>query len=84
MTTAPKDFQHLSAVSEQMNISGAPSVVISLMTGPLLVTLIGARALSDVLTQVGLASEELFRGERLPTLQNVPYQSDSMDDADLE
>lgn len=84
MTTAPKDSQHLSAVSEQMNIPGAPSVVISLMTGPLLVALMGARALSEALTQAGIASEELFRGERLPTLQSVPSRSEPMDNTDLE
>lgn len=84
MTTAPKDSQQLSVVSERMNIPGSPSVVISLMTGPLLVTLIGARVLSDALTQLGLASEELFRGERLPTLQSVARQADQIDDADVE
>ena len=84
MTTAPKDSQQLSAVSEQMNIPGTPSMVISLMTGPLLITLIGARALSDALTQLGLASEELFRGERLPILQSVPNQTDYIADTDVE
>lgn len=59
-------------------------MVISLMTGPLLVTLMGARALSEALTQLGLASEELFRGERLPTLQNVPNQTDFIDNTDVE
>lgn len=84
MTTAPKDSQRFSAASEQMNIPGAPSVVVSLMTGALLVTLMGARALSEALTQVGLASEELFRGERLPNLQNVPNQTDDIDQTDVE
>jgi hypothetical protein len=54
------------------------------MTGPFLVTLMGARALSDALTQLGLASEELFRGERLPILQSVPNQTDYINDADVE
>jgi hypothetical protein len=72
MTTAPKEFQHLTAIAEGMNRHGAPSMVISLMTGPFLVALLGTRALAEVLTQVGIASEELFRGERLPILQTDP------------
>lgn len=43
-------------------------MVISMMTAPLLVGLLAGRAIADSLTQLGLASEELFRGERLPTL----------------
>lgn len=82
--TAPKDSQQLSTVSERMNISGTPSVVISLMTGPLLIAVIGVRALSDALTQVGIASEELFRGERLPTLPNIDGGPDQIDDTDVE
>lgn len=72
MTSAPKDSQQFSEVSNRVNSTGVSSVVISLMTGPLLVTLMGVRALADALEQVGVASEELFRGERLPNLQNVP------------
>lgn len=67
-----------------MNTLGPPSVVVSLMTGTLLMTLMGARAVSEVLTQVGLASEELFRGERLPNLQNVPNQSHDVDLPDVD
>ena len=67
-----------------MNSPGASSVVISLITGPLLVALIGARTVSDALTQVGLASEELFRGERLPNLQSIPSHSDQISDTDVE
>ena len=43
-----------------MNKLGASSMVISLLTGPLLVTLMGARAVADALTQAGIASEEFF------------------------
>ncbi|WP_272066374.1 hypothetical protein [Oscillatoria sp. CS-180] len=54
------------------------------MTGPFLVALLGARALSDVLTQLGLASEELLRGERLPNLQGIPHQTIALDETDVE
>jgi len=76
MTTASKDSQQFPTVSRQMNSFGASSVVISLITGPLLVTLMGARALAEALTQAGVASEELFRGDRLPNLPNVPAPAD--------
>ncbi|MBD2258539.1 hypothetical protein [Pseudanabaena sp. FACHB-2040] len=41
---------------------------LSLLTPPLLVGIVGIRSLADALQQVGLASEELFRGDRLPSL----------------
>jgi hypothetical protein len=41
---------------------------LSLLTPPLLVGIIGLRTLADTLQQLGLASEELFRGDRLPSL----------------
>lgn len=41
---------------------------LSLLTPPLLVGMVGLRTLADVLQQLGLASEELFRGDRLPSL----------------
>lgn len=61
--------------------NGHPSldVVVSMMTGPFLLGLIGARAIADGLTQLGLASEELFRGERLPTLHPPSEPSDAAD-----
>jgi|GEM_PF-2297651 len=85
MTTAPKDSQQFPAVSRRMNKLGASSMVISLLTGPLLVTLMGARAVADALTQAGIASEEFFRGERLPNLPNVPSPADEqIDQTDRE
>lgn len=84
MTTASKDSQQLSAKSQRMNTLGPPGMVVSLMTGTLLMTLMGARTVSEVLTQVGLASEELFRGERLPNLQTVPSQSHDVDLPDVD
>lgn len=84
MTPAPKDSQQFPTVSRRMNRFSASSMVISLMTGPLLLTLMGVRALADTLTQAGVASEELFRGERLPNLQNVPSVDEPIDQTDRE
>jgi len=40
---------------------------VSLSTLPVLILLTGGHALSDGLRQLGQASEELFRGDRLPS-----------------
>ncbi|MEM9003949.1 MAG: hypothetical protein AAGE59_10530 [Cyanobacteria bacterium P01_F01_bin.86] len=51
-----------------------------MMTGPFLLGLVGVRAIAAGLTQLGLASEEVFRGERLPILHTVPdsiFQNDA-------
>lgn len=60
------------SVKEQ---SSTTDLLISLLTPPLLVGLMGARALMDALQHMGLASEEVFRGERLPTLTMHPPTS---------
>lgn len=43
-------------------------LIISALTLPILAGILGAQAAVDLLRQLGLISEELFRGERLPTL----------------
>lgn len=49
----------------------AVEVAVGLVTVPMLMTLVGAKALADTVQHLGLWSEELFRGDRLPVL-NVP------------
>jgi hypothetical protein len=46
---------------------------VGLLVPPLLLGLLISRALADGLTQAGLASEQIFSGERLPNL-NMPLQ----------
>ncbi|WP_204140022.1 hypothetical protein [Halomicronema sp. CCY15110] len=83
MTPTPKDFQQNSESSQRVNSTGVSSVVISLITGPFLATLMGARTLAEALEQVGIVSEEIFRGVRLPSLPDVPTARDrGMDDTD--
>lgn len=50
-------------------------MVLSMMTGPFVLGLIGAQAIAEGFTQLGLASEEFFRGERLPVLQTPPDET---------
>ncbi len=42
---------------------------ISLLTPPILVGLTIAREISDMMTNMGVASEEIFRGQHLPILK---------------
>lgn len=46
-------------------------VVVGLLVPPVLLGIVLTRALADGLTQLGLASEQLFAGDRLPSL-NIP------------
>ncbi|NBD15869.1 MAG: hypothetical protein GVY04_06905 [Cyanobacteria bacterium] len=43
-------------------------MALSLLTVPFLAGLVGARSLQEGLTSIGEASEEVFRGARLPIL----------------
>ena len=85
MTTPSKDSQQNPETAQRLNSTGVSSVVISLMTGPFLVTLMGVRTVAEVLEQVGIASEELFRGVRLPDLHDRTAPADRvMDEIDSE
>jgi hypothetical protein len=46
----------------------SPSLLISLAATPWLVTIVTLKAANGFLEQLGLASEEIFRGDRLPVL----------------
>jgi hypothetical protein len=46
----------------------SPSLLVSLAATPWLVTIVTLNAASGLLEQLGLASEEIFRGDRLPVL----------------
>ncbi|MCU0524823.1 MAG: hypothetical protein MUF72_08365 [Elainella sp. Prado103] len=44
-------------------------LLLSLSTAPLLLVLVGSRALAGALQEIGQTSEEIFRGDRLPVLK---------------
>jgi hypothetical protein len=48
-------------------------VLVSITTTPLLLSLLGGRVLTEILQDLGKASEEIFRGDRLPIL-NLSHQ----------
>jgi hypothetical protein len=52
-------------------------LLLSLTTAPLLLFLVGSRALATLIQEMGQTSEEIFRGERLPLLK---ISASSLDD----
>lgn len=60
----------MSASSRTFNLSNfiEPDLLISLIMPPMLLGLLGSHLAAQVLSQLGQASEELFRGDRLPVL----------------
>ena len=52
-------------------------IVLSLATGPVLLGLLGNKAINELLLEVGLSSEEIFRGDRLPMLNFPQNPSES-------
>jgi len=55
--------------------SDLPGVLLSILTVPFLLTIILVDNLTNSLIEAGQASEEVFRGERLPILE--PEMTDS-------
>jgi hypothetical protein len=55
-----------SSASSRAVIS--PSLLVSIAATPWLSAIVSIRAASSFLEQLGLASEEMFRGDRLPVL----------------
>ncbi|MEX0270387.1 hypothetical protein AB3R30_14680 [Leptolyngbyaceae cyanobacterium UHCC 1019] len=55
----------------------ALELLISLATAPLLIGLVGGKALAEVSQEIGKFAEEVFRGDRLPllNLSNPPSPS---------
>ena len=47
-----------------------PQLFLSLLTVPMMTTKMSGEKLIDMLEQMGKASEEVFRGERLPILRD--------------
>jgi hypothetical protein len=56
-------------LDETKSNNNLPKVLLSVLTGPFLLTIITVESLVNSLIEVGQASEEVFRGERLPILE---------------
>lgn len=57
----------------------SPELLLSLATAPLLIVLVGSKVFTEAARELGLLSEEIFRGDRLPVL-NVPNNARSNPD----
>lgn len=60
-----------------MPIKMSTGILLSLSTAPLLLVLVGSRALATAFQEMGQTSEEIFRGDRLPVLK---ISQSSLDD----
>ncbi|WP_346294000.1 hypothetical protein [Sphaerothrix gracilis] len=67
-TVTPPGSNQASRHQPANSFSLAPNLLVSLATAPVLLGILGGRALGEFVQQLGLASEELFRGDRLPVL----------------
>jgi len=56
-------------LDETKSNDNLPRLLLSVLTGPFLLTIITVESLVNSLIEVGQASEEVFRGERLPILE---------------
>ncbi|NET09592.1 MAG: hypothetical protein F6K09_29985 [Merismopedia sp. SIO2A8] len=57
----------------------ATDALLSMMTVPLLVGVLGAKTMAEAMQGLGQTSEELFRGDRLPLLavSSLPARTDT-------
>lgn len=51
-------------------------LLLQLSAGPMLVAILGGKAVAETLQAIGQASEEVFRGDRLPPL-DFPSETES-------
>lgn len=59
-----------------MFFSVSQEILLQLGTGPVLLALLGSKAACLTLQAIGQASEEVFRGDRLPILK-FPVETES-------
>jgi hypothetical protein len=68
MSGSPVSSPRISVVS--------PSILVSLSATPWLSAIVGFQAAGDWLERLGIASEEVFRGDRLPVLHFADRRED--------
>ena len=70
MSGSPVSASRISVVS--------PSLLVSMVATPWLGAIVGLQAAGNLLERLGVASEEIFRGDRLPVL----HFTDPIEDID--
>ncbi len=62
-----------------------PEILVGLAVVPVLMGMVGVRAIADGLQELGALSEEIFSGDRLPVLDVSTSQTrESLSDTNLE
>jgi hypothetical protein len=75
MSGSPVSASRISVVS--------PSLLVSIVAAPWLSAIVGLQAAGNLLERLGVASEEVFRGDRLPVLHFTDRIEDIDTPADL-
>lgn len=81
MNSQTSSSQVASPSVDKRAASLAPEILISLATAPVLALLVGGKALMEGVREVGVWSEEIFRGDRLPLLNSPAKSNSSPDDS---
>jgi hypothetical protein len=69
---------NMSASSSSPRGGVSPSLLVSIAAAPWLGAIVSVRAAGSFLEQLGLASEEMFRGDRLPVLHFADTDGDEL------
>ncbi|MEP0858859.1 hypothetical protein NDI49_03330 [Trichocoleus sp. ST-U3] len=80
MQTLPNKKQPSTAENAT---SATPEILLSLATVPMLLGVLGIKAVSELLCAIGQNSEEVFRGDRLPVL-HVPTPGNTSQEGENE
>ncbi|MBD1838922.1 MULTISPECIES: hypothetical protein [unclassified Coleofasciculus] len=80
MQTLPNKKQPSTAENAT---SATPEIWLSLATVPMLLGVLGIKAVSELLCAIGQNSEEVFRGDRLPVL-HVPTPGNTSQEGENE
>lgn len=75
----PSPDQNSSETNDGLNLilfAIPQQVLLQLSTAPMLVTLLASKTLAETVQAIGEASEEVFRGDRLPVLK-FPVETES-------
>ncbi|MBW4471335.1 MAG: hypothetical protein KME45_13150 [Stenomitos rutilans HA7619-LM2] len=70
----PSSEQPASTIESNATSLVSPEILLSLATAPVLVALVGSHVVAKAVQELGLFSEEIFRGDRLPVL-NFPNEN---------
>ncbi|MBK4732827.1 hypothetical protein JJD41_23590 [Oxynema sp. CENA135] len=73
-TPPPSPFD---PVADLPGVELSSSVLVSLATPSVLLAILGTQAIGEMLQSLGQASEEIFRGDRLPVLHFPPRNSEN-------